>query len=110
MEKEFQRVMLMSWVKRFVPFFLTFILGLFVASFFVSVGFPKINKFERRGYHRHSEYNCPLRYERNNLRFELENLRRENERLRGEKRLNFDIDIEEVPLPPIPPPPPSRIR
>lgn len=67
----------MSLIKRFVPFFLAFVLGLFVASFFVSVGFPKFNKYERRGYYRHSEYNCRMRYE-------LERQRLENQRLRDE--------------------------
>ncbi len=101
--------MLMNLVKRFLPFFLTFVLGLFIASFFVSVGLPKFRKYENRGWKRHSEYSCPMRYERENMRFQLENLRRENERLRDAIRLNNDLDIDAVPLPPVPPPP-SRIR
>lgn len=100
--------MLMNLLKRFLPFFLTFVLGLFIASFFVSVGLPKFNKYERRGWKRHSEYSCPNRYERNNLRYQLESVRRENERLRDENRVIREL--EAVPLPPVPPPPPSRIR
>lgn len=94
--------MLMNWVKRFVPFFLAFVLGLFVASFFVSVNFPKVNKYERRGWKRHSEQNCPLRYERDNLRFQLENQRLENERLRDSIRLNLNYEFEPIPFEPTP--------
>jgi hypothetical protein len=96
---------MMSWIKRFVPFLLAFVLGLFVASFFVSVGLPKFNNYERRGWKRHSEYNCRMRYERDNLRFQLESQRRENERMRDSIRVNRDFDIDALPLPPVPPPP-----
>ena len=100
--------MLMSWVKRFVPFFLAFALGLFIASFFVSVGFPKVNKFERRGW-KHYEHNCRMRSERDNLRYQLESVRRENDRLRDEMRINRDFGDFEIDVPP-PPLPPSRVR
>ncbi|HEX8197845.1 MAG TPA: hypothetical protein VF571_16760 [Pyrinomonadaceae bacterium] len=101
--------MLMNLLKRFLPFFLTFVLGLFIASFFVSVALPKVN-YERRGWKRHSEYSCPSRYERNNLRYQLDSVRRENERLRDEIRLNRELELDAVPLPPVPPPPPRVVR
>jgi hypothetical protein len=99
--------MLMNLLKRFLPFFLTFVLGLFIASFFVSVGLPKFKRYENRGWKRHSEYSCPNRYERSNLRYQLESVRRENERLRDEIQVK---ELDAIPLPPVPPPPPSRIR
>jgi hypothetical protein len=101
--------MLLNFLKRFLPFFLTFVLGLFIASFFISVGFPKVN-VERRGWKRHSSYSCPTRYERDSLRYQIDSQRRENERLRDELRFSRELEINAVPLPPIPPPPPSRVR
>ncbi len=95
--------MLMSWVKRVVPFVLALTLGLFVASFFVSVGLPKV-KYERRGWKRHYENNCRMKAERDVLRFRNEQLRRDNERmrdqLRNEWRFNRDFEHIEVPPPP----------
>ncbi|HEX8398819.1 MAG TPA: hypothetical protein VF644_15405 [Pyrinomonadaceae bacterium] len=101
--------MLMNLLKRFLPFFLTFVLGLFIASFFVSIALPEVN-YERRGWKRHSEYNCPSRYERNNLRYQLDTVRRENERLRDEIRINRELELDAIPLPPVPPPPPRVVR
>jgi cell division protein FtsB len=105
-------MLLMAWIKRIVPFALALALGLFVASFFVSIAFPKM-RFERQSrWKRHYEYNCPLRNERDNLRQMNEQLRREN------KRLNNQLDeprgygygsgngrgllIEPPPPPPVP--------
>ncbi len=72
--------MLLGWVKRVVPFVLAFVLGLFVASFFVSISAPKM-RFERK----YKRTNCfqmhrveldRLQSERENLQVERENLNR----------------------------------
>ncbi len=56
-------------LKRALPFFATFALGLFVASFFVNIG------GQRFGYRNHERGRC---------RHELQQLREENMRLREE--------------------------
>jgi hypothetical protein len=87
----------LALIKRFIPFFLTFALGLFIASFFVSVAAPNLNirsrGFKNRDYHR-------LRYENERLRERVRRL--ESERLNND----FDLDINVPPPPPMPPPPP----
>jgi hypothetical protein len=93
-----------SLIKRIAPFFLTFAVGLFIASFFVTVAAPNFQF--KRGFNKHQQYH---------RRIESENkqLREENNRLRNrledaEKRdwvLNPDID---VPPPPIPPSMPMK--
>lgn len=91
----------MRWLallKRFVPFFLTFTLGLFVASFFVSVAAPSF-QFKNRGW-KNREYKR-MKCENERLRERLQRLERE--------RLNAETDFEmnlNVPPPPMPPPPP----
>lgn len=91
-------------VKRVVPFLLTFVAGLAIASIFVTVAAPSLSlssKRMNRGHHR-----CK------NLSSELENLRDENLRLRmqvEELRFRTGNDLSapgpefEVPAPPAPP-------
>ncbi len=72
-----------GFVKRIVPFFLTFAVGLFIASFFVTVVAPSL-KIPNRGWRRnHRQYDRQM---------ELENqrLRDENLRLRNEAQQKFD--------------------
>lgn len=87
----------LALIKRFIPFFLTFALGLFIASFFVSVAAPSFN-FKNRGW-KHREYHR-LRYENERLRERVRRL--ENERLNND----FELDIN-VPPPPMAPAPPA---
>ena len=92
-----------SFIKRFVPFFLTFALGLLVASFFVSIAAPRLN-FNREGKHG--------RYYR--MKCENERLRRENQRLERQlaerKASEAEFMSLEVPMPPMPPmPPPAPV-
>ena len=97
-----------GFIRRMLPFFATFAVGLFVASFFVSVGGPR---FRGRG------GECRRQYER--LRIENEELRRENIQLKN-PRVNQDWapsdlprvdhkkwkgDGPEVPVVDLPPPP-----
>ena len=95
----------MRWlglVKRFVPFLLTFAVGLFIASFFVSVVAPSF-QFKNRGGNRHRE-NHRLKQENKLLRERIERLEREKTMTLSEFEMNLD-----VPPPPLPPPPP-RMR
>jgi len=72
-----------GFVKRIVPFFLTFAVGLFIASFFVTVAAPSF-QIPNRGWRRnHRQYDRQM---------ELENqrLRDENLRLRNEAKQKID--------------------
>ncbi len=62
-------------LKRLAPFFAAFALGLFVASFSVSVGLPNV-RFTR-GIRKHQEYH-------RQIEFEMQRLREENSRLKIE--------------------------
>lgn len=77
---------MMSLATRILPFILTFALGLFLASFFVSLSVPKV-KFERR---------YSYRNECNYRRMQRENWRREH------KRSDFErYENQLVPPPPL---------
>jgi len=62
-----------GFIRRVLPFFATFAVGLFIASFFVSVGAPQ---FRGRGWERHRRFE--------QLQIENEDLRNENLRLRNQ--------------------------
>ena len=62
-----------GFIRRMLPFFATFAVGLFIASFFVSIGPPR---FRGRGWERHRRFE--------QMRIENEELRNENLRLRNE--------------------------
>lgn len=68
-----------GFFKRFAPFFLTFAVGLFIASFFVTVAAPKFNNFKRGKFNKHREYH-------RQQESELQRLRQENLRLKEELR------------------------
>ena len=89
------------FIKRIFPFFLTFSVGLLVASFFVSIAAPNF-QFRREGKYR--------KYYR--MKVENERLRRENQRL--ERRLaemkDAEVEFMELTVPPPPPvPPPAPV-
>jgi len=90
----------LSIVKRIAPFALTFAVGLFIASFFVTVGAPNF-RFGR-GFNKHREMD-------RQLRIENERLREENNRLnkRLEEMQKRDWVIE--PSFDVPPPPPPAV-
>lgn len=95
----------MRWlelVKRFAPFLLTFSLGLFIASFFVSVAAPSF-QFKNRNVRKHREYHR-LKYENRMLRERVERLEREKRMATPEFEMN--LDVPPPPMPPMPPPPP----
>jgi hypothetical protein len=94
-------------LKRIIPFIATFVIGLIVASFFVSI-IPSFN-FKRDGKCRkgHKE----LRYENERLRVENEHLKSQSEFTREVVPMRAEeIPNVELPVPPIPPVAPKRIR
>ena len=93
-----------SLVKRVAPFFLTFAVGLFIASFFVTVAAPNFQF--RRGFNRHRQMDRQMQMENQQLR--EENNRLKNRLAEAEKRdwvLESDLD---VPPPPVPPTMPMK--
>src|SRR5258706_15068168 len=74
-----------GFIRRVLPFFATFAVGLFIASFFVSVGAPQ---FRGRGWERHRRFE--------QLQIENEELRNENLRVRNELE-NQNLMSSELP-------------
>jgi hypothetical protein len=94
-----------SLVKRVAPFFLTFAVGLFIASFFVTVAAPNFQF--RRGFNRHRQMDRQMQMENQQLR--EENNRLKNRLAEAEKRdwvLESDLDVP--PPPPVPPTMPMK--
>ena len=72
-----------EFTKRIAPFFLTFAVGLFIASFFVSVAAPSF-QFKNRNWKRnHRQYD-------HQRELEIQRLRDENLRLRNEAQRNIN--------------------
>jgi len=97
----------MGFIKRFLPFVLTFAAGLFIASFFVTVGLPKFGS-------RHRE---SKRHQMHNLKVEVEQLKKEKCDLKRQidelKTTSTDLEgaVDAgflVPPPPIAPVAPHR--
>ena len=91
-------------IKRFVPFILTFAVGLFIASFFVTIAAPNF-QFNRRGFNRHRAYDRQMESENQRLQKENNRLTRENMELKSRKfdiNPEFDLDLNAPPLPPAP--------
>lgn len=97
--------------KRILPFFATFIVGLFIASFFVQVGPPRFEGFRGRGWERHKMFD---RIQAENEQLKNENLRLRNElntsRIRSGRGMSeefipptVDMPVEMPPMPPAPP-------
>ena len=87
----------LSLIKRVAPFVLTFALGLFIASFFVTVAAPNLQF--RRGFSKHREYHRRMEFENQQLR--EENIRLKNRLAEMEKR---DWVLDRIPPPPPAPP------
>jgi len=72
-----------GFLKRVVPFFLTFAAGLFIASFFVTIAAPTF-QFKNRGWRvNHRQYD-------RQREVEIQQLREENMRLKSEAQLKVD--------------------
>lgn len=93
----------LSLVKRVAPFVLTFAVGLFVASFFVTVAAPSF-QFDR-GFRRHRECERRMQFENRQLREENDRLMRQ---LQEANKRDWVLD-ESLDLP-APPPPPTVIK
>ncbi len=94
----------MCWlgiIKRFAPFFLTFALGLFIASFFVTVTAPSF-QFKGRNYKKHEYY----RMKQENNRLRERNAQLERERFSRNADLSISLNVPPPPMPPLPPPAP----
>ena len=85
--------------KRVVPFLITFAAGLFIASFFITIGAPNFGSSRRQSKFREMRQVRmeveELRRERCRLREEIENLRQERTTIQS-----GDIDVFTVPPPP----------
>ena len=91
-----------GFLKRILPFFLTFSLGLLIASFFVSVAAPNFN-FQRRGFNRHREYDRRMEFENQQLREEKNRLKQQLLEQQNQN-LSEDFDV------PAPPPLPAKVK
>ena len=103
-----------GFIKRIVPFFLTFAVGLFIASFFVTIAAPNF-QFKNRGWKQnHRKYDRQREVEIQRLRDE--NLRLKNQLAETEKQAfiihpAFDGELNvPPPMPPAPPVAPYRSR
>src|SRR6185437_14688036 len=93
-----------GWIKRVLPFFATFAVGIFIAGLF-GFGGPRFGRHGR----------WQMREEMNRLQTENEELRNENLRLRNTCHLhdmNLDLNLDGVDSidEPLPPPPPMPHR
>lgn len=90
---------------RFLPFFAALFIGIFIASFFVTIGRPGFGPGRR---YRHFE-------EDRQIRMELDRLRDENQRLKSQMndlKMNASDDWmdRDIQLPVPPPPPVAPVR
>lgn len=87
-----------GFLKRILPFFLTFSLGLLIASFFVTIAAPNF-QFKKRGWSRHQQYHQRLEFENQQQREEINRLKRQ---LAEKQNLSEEFDVPPPPLPPSP--------
>ena len=96
-----------EFLKRFAPFFLTFAVGMFLASLFLPVSAPNYNNNYRRSW-KHREYKR-TKCENRRLKRQLEELQQANAEFQSD--VNFlDVPPPPPPAPPAPPAPPSPPR
>lgn len=88
-----------GFLKRVVPFFLTFAAGLFIASFFVTIAAPTF-QFKNRGWKAHHRQYDQQR------EAEIQRLRDENMRLKNQISDSQAVDFQELKYA-VPPPPAS---
>jgi len=94
-------------IKRLIPFFLTFAVGLFIASFFVTVAAPSFQLPNRSWRKNHKQQD-------RQRELDIQRLREENIRLKNElsDKTSDTVDFQELkysvpPPPPMPPAPPA---
>ncbi len=102
--------MLVGLLKRFAPFLITFAVGLFIASFFVTIAMPRF-QFRRNRVMRQCQELQYYKNENQRLRQELENQQLKTNRLDyvtapvSPSKLN-DVDFNKL----VPPPPPMAVK
>lgn len=96
-----------NFIKRVLPFFLTFAVGLFIASFFISIAAPNF-RFPLRGERgrRHQEYHRMMEFE--NQQLKEENLRLRNQLTEKEESDSTAYYLEVPPPPMMMPPAPLK--
>ncbi len=97
-----------GFIKRVVPFFLTFAAGLFIASFFISVAAPNFQF--RRGYRmNHRQWDRQRDIEIQQLREKNAQLEQQMSESDADKAIyqNLDLRYDVPPMPPAPPAPPA---
>ena len=82
-----------GFFKRFAPFFLTFAVGLFIASFFVSIAAPNF-RFGRGFRNKHQQYHQKMESENRQLRIEKSRLEDELERQKIKNQSDYTHDWE----------------
>ena len=98
-----------GFIKRVFPFFLTFAVGLFIASFFVSITAPNFQF--NRGRRNHQEYDRQMNRENQQLREENSRLKKELAEKDAVTVSGFYLDVPPPPpMPPAPPAPPRLYR
>lgn len=95
-----------GFIKRILPFFLTFTVGLFVASFFVTIAAPSF-RFQSRGWNRHQQYHRQMELENQRLQEENYRLERKLADSNSQDYLPSDLKYNVPPPPPLPPMPPA---
>ena len=94
-----------SVIKRVAPFLLTFAVGLFIASFFVTVAAPSF-EFKRSNFRRHREQDRQREARINDLERENNCLKKRLAEM--EKRADWVLEEDvKFAVPPPPPAPPS---
>lgn len=90
-----------GFLKRAVPFLLTFVIGALIAGLFVPFG---SFKFRKNNWHRHQEYHQKMETENQLLRDENERLKKQLSEIKVQDR------SEELDVPPPLPLPPSKVK
>ncbi|HXH70227.1 MAG TPA: hypothetical protein VNI60_07850 [Pyrinomonadaceae bacterium] len=78
------------FIKRVLPFFLTFAVGLFIASFFVSIAAPRFGF--NRGWRKHQQYHRMMESENQRLKEENARLKAESQAKVGSFQFSFEMD------------------
>ncbi len=95
-----------GFIKRILPFFLTFAVGLFIASFFVTIAAPSF-RFQNRGWGRHQKYHRQMEFEKQRLEEENYRLKRQLADRDAQDFSASDLKYAIPPPPPLPPAPPT---
>lgn len=96
-----------GFLKRIIPFAVALTLGLFIASFFVTVAAPRFN-FKRS--HSTRKYRETRAMERENQRLQEQISRQQMRIAELERKRTMDFESDFEPLPPPIPTAPRRVR